>query len=201
MIAIVDTRVGNLGSIRNMLKNCGVRSKITKSKEDIINASKLILPGVGSFDGGMNALKKYDLIGPLNESVLEKRASVLGICLGMQLMGDSSDEGNEAGLGWIKGKVRKLEPSKELKVPHMSWNYVTSLHNDFFSAFHEDRFYFAHSYHFCCNNEENIALTTSYGKEVIAAIKHDNIFGVQFHPEKSHRFGKKLFTAFSNEKI
>lgn len=197
---IVDYKIGNIGSIINMFKKIGVKAKLSSNKEEILNAKKLILPGVGSFDNGMRHLKESGLIDILNKKVLEDKTPILGICLGMQLLMDSSEEGIEKGLGWIKGEVKKFQfnSSDKLKVPHMGWNLVNptkkdSLYRDFSD---ESRFYFVHSYHAVCENEENILATTNYGYKFTSSIYKDNIYGAQFHPEKSHKFGMKLLKNF-----
>lgn len=204
MIAIIDYKMGNLGSIANMLKKIGVQSVITNDIEEIKQASKIILPGVGHFDQAMVNLQEICLIDILNEKVLIEKIPVLGICLGMQLLAENSEEGTLPGLGWIKGDVRKFsfgENPGKLKIPHMGWNTVnrkneSSLMDDLDN---EPRFYFVHSYHFNCASPSDILLTSSYGYEFVAAILHENILGVQFHPEKSHKFGLQLLKNFSEK--
>ncbi|NEW60730.1 imidazole glycerol phosphate synthase subunit HisH [Sulfurovum sp. bin170] len=199
---IVDYKVGNIGSIINMLKKIGVKAKLSSDKDEIMDANKLLLPGVGSFDNGMRNLRESGLIEVLNKKVLEDKTPILGICLGMQLLMDSSEEGQEKGLGWIKGEVKKFDFGKnkdKLKVPHMGWNIVNPTNRDsLYKNFDEEsRFYFVHSYHAICEDEKNILGKTHYGYNFASSIYKDNIFGVQFHPEKSHKFGMRLLKNFS----
>ncbi len=200
MITIVDYGMGNLGSIRNMLKKIGVESEITADARAIGAAEKLILPGVGAFDAGMESLERSGLIPALNERVLHARVPTLGICLGMQLMAHSSDEGQRKGLGWVDAKSSRFRPADAvLKVPHMGWNRVlpvrTSPLTDGLPD--EPRFYFVHSFYVHCANESDVLLTTSYGDVFHAAFQHGNVAGVQFHPEKSHKFGMRLLSNFA----
>ena len=201
MITIVDYNTGNLGSIKNMLSYLGIESKITNKKEDIERAEKLILPGVGHFDYGMQQLQKINLISTLNKKVLEEKIPILGICLGVQLFMQMSEEGVKSGLGWIQGKsvlFNKSNFTSSQKLPNMGWAEVTNcneskLLNNMPS---EPRFYFAHSYHLELENKNDCVLTSKYGYEFAAAIEHENILGVQFHPEKSHKYGMKLLENF-----
>jgi len=199
MIAIVDCNIGNTGSIKNMLKRVGKKSIITSDKSEIEKADKLILPGVGSFDTGMNQLKKLDLVDFLSELVLERKKPILGICLGMQLLTNYSEEGSQKGLGWIDAETIKFQ-HETLKIPHMGWNTVAKNTNSNIvnSISNNSKFYFVHTYYVKCNIEENKLLMCNYGLDFDAAIISNNIFGVQFHPEKSHIHGMKLLKDFSN---
>ncbi len=199
MITIINYGMGNLGSIKNMMKKIGVDSIITNRKDDIATADKLILPGVGAFDKAMVNLEKLGLITLLNKKVLEDKVPILGICLGMQLLAKTSEEGIKKGLGWIDGNVLKFNLDKTLKVPHMGWNRVYPKKESvlFKNMYPEPRFYFVHTYYFKCNNKEDILATTVYGGEFVSAVNKENIFGVQFHPEKSHKFGMKLLENFA----
>jgi len=202
-IIIIDYDMGNVGSIFNMLKKIGLSAKISSNHNDILLSDKLILPGVGAFDKGMLNLEKADIISLLNEKVMIRRTPILGICLGMQLFTRTSEEGNLPGLGWIDADTKKFQfnySEKQYRIPHMGWNTVTFRKNNFlFDGFVEEpRFYFVHSYHVSCDNEDLSIAKTLYGYEFTSAIQRDNIFGVQFHPEKSHKFGMKLLINFIN---
>lgn len=197
-IVVVDYQLGNISSIINMLKKIGVDAIHSAKKEDIQAADKLILPGVGAFDHGVRNLQERGLVDILNEEVLVKTKPVLGICLGMQLLLNTSEEGKLNGLGWIKGgcvRFRFQNEQDNLKVPHMGWNVVKTSVND------ETRFYFVHSYYAVCENTENVLATTHHGHTFPAIIGHKNILGVQFHPEKSHQFGMQFLMNFIENKI
>lgn len=200
MIVIVDYGVGNLPSIANMLKKAGVPSRITADAGALAEAEKLILPGVGAFDAGMKNLAERKLIEPLNRAALERRVPVIGLCLGMQLMTKRSTEGSQTGLGWIDAEtIRFRVDDPALKVPHMGWN---TMHLTRPSAIGEGlddeaRFYFVHSFHLVCHDRDDVLGVTTYGYEFASSIERDNIMGVQFHPEKSHRFGLQLLKNFA----
>lgn len=199
MIVIVDYKMGNVGSILNMLKKIGVNAIISSDTEEIKNAEKLILPGVGSFDPGMENLKRFGLLSILNEKVIKDKTPVLGLCLGMQLFSQKSEEGISEGLGWIDAEVKKFKfGNNSLKIPHMGWNTISILKNDILLSDmpEESRFYFVHSYHVDCKNNEILA-TTNYGYDFPSIIKKENIIGVQFHPEKSHKYGMKMLKNFA----
>lgn len=200
MITIIDYGAGNLGSIQNMIRKIGFKSKISSNKEDILNAEKLILPGVGSFDFGMNQLNKSGLIDILNLKVLEEKIPILGICLGVQLFTNQSEEGDLKGLSWFNAETVKFNfnESNKLKIPHMGWNEVIKIKD---SRLLEDmslesRYYFVHSYHLKCNDPKDALLETNYGYNFVSAIEKNNIVGVQFHPEKSHKFGMEILYNF-----
>lgn len=202
MITIVNYGMGNLGSIKNMLRKVGVQSQITSSHKEIEKATKLILPGVGAFDRGMENLNQLGFIKLLNEKVVNKKTPILGICLGMQLFATQSEEGQLPGLGWINATITRFNYNKRNlpleKIPHMGWNQVEiQQKHPLFSAFEEPiRFYFVHSYHIECADKKNISSTAFYGYEFVASVQDQNIIGVQFHPEKSHKFGMKLLRNF-----
>lgn len=201
MITIVDYKVGNLGSIQNMLKKIGAKSEITSDPVKLKFAEKIILPGVGAFDSGVDSLKKYNLWDVLNEKVLVEKKPILGICLGSQLLCNSSEEGKQKGLGWIDAQVKKFNFNDRcFKVPHIGWNYTDLRKNSkLFKDMYEDpKFYFVHSYYMSV--DDNSGLTkTNYSFDFDSAIEKDNIMGVQFHPEKSHKYGMKLLENFVRE--
>lgn len=201
MLVIIDYGLGNLGSIQNMLKKIGVKSFITSDIKEIESASKLILPGVGSFDFAMSQLKDLGLIELLNHKVLVEKTPILGICLGVQLFTTKSEEGQLQGLNWIEAETLKFQFSNEnslLKIPHMGWNDVTQLKESrlFKDMPDESRFYFVHSFYLKPKNNENSLLNCNYGLDFSCALEKDNIVGVQFHPEKSHKFGMQLLRNF-----
>jgi glutamine amidotransferase len=202
MITIIDIGMGNLGSIVNMLEKIKVKAVISSDENDIFKAEKLILPGVGSFDNAMKNLNDMHLISILNSRVNEDKIPILGICLGIQLFTKRSEEGVLPGLGWIDATTVKFNFSVEnvqLKVPHMGWNTVNPKHDSslFCGLLNESRFYFVHSYHIICNNTQDILSTTHYGYDFVSSIQSGNIYGTQFHPEKSHKFGMKVLQNFA----
>ncbi|MBD3318139.1 MAG: imidazole glycerol phosphate synthase subunit HisH [Chitinivibrionales bacterium] len=202
MIVIIDAGMGNLGSIFNMLRKVGANSRVSDKVEDILTADKLILPGVGHFDYGMNSLEERGHIQVLNQKVLEEKCPVLGICLGMQLMTRRSEEGKRQGLGWIQADTKRFSftaTDSKLKIPHMGWNSIDTVKGaSLFEPLRGNpRFYFVHSYYVVPDNDNDIAARTSYGGEFCSAIQHDNMYGTQFHPEKSHKFGIAVMDAFS----
>jgi len=202
MIAIVDYGLGNLGSIQNMLKKIGYKSLISHSSQDIEQADKLILPGVGAFDKGMENLRSTGLIPLLNHKVLEEKVPILGICLGMQLLTRRSEEGGaiEPGLGWIQADTVRFNINNHLslRIPHMGWNFVEIQADNLLAhAMPDDaRFYFVHSYHPVCDDMSDCFITTTYGDKFAAGIHRENVYGVQFHPEKSHKYGMQLLRNF-----
>lgn len=200
MIAIVDYEMGNLGSIRNMLTAIGAESNTTRRTDDLLSATKLILPGVGAFDAGMRNLSQLGVLPVLSELALNRKVPILGICLGMQLMTTRSEEGVEPGIGWIDADVVRFDATRHpgMRVPHMGWNTVRGAKESPLLAGMEgeQRFYFVHSYYTRCRHRDDVLLQTEYGAEFDAAFAHDNLYGVQFHPEKSHRFGMNLLRNF-----
>ena len=200
MICIIDYGMGNLGSLVNMFKRIGASAQIVSDPELINRAEKLVLPGVGAFDSAMERINSNPaLINVLNRKVLHDKVPVLGICLGMQLITDSSEEGSMSGLGWIAGSASKFPILNNLKVPHMGWNValpnVKSRLTKNLSE--EPRYYFVHSYCVQVKNPKHSIMRTHYGIDFDSAIGRDNIFGVQFHPEKSHSFGMQILKNFS----
>ena len=201
MITIIDTGIANVASIKNMIYRCGSEAEIAASPKDAENASKIILPGVGAFDAGMDKIIENGWNDFLDDYVLRDNKIILGICLGMHFLTHSSEEGNRKGLSYIDAETIRFDKNtlqKNQKVPHMGWNEITRLKksNLFNDLESEERFYFVHSYHVNCNDAEDILTTTDYGNNFHSAFKKDNIIGVQFHPEKSHRFGVDFFKNF-----
>lgn len=203
MISIVSYGMGNIGSIVNMLKRVNAETEIITTAEQILRADKILIPGVGAFDAAMEKIDGLGLRAALDQKVLVEKVPVLGICLGMQLLTKSSDEGKLPGLGWIDARTlsfRKAIGSTKLKVPHMGWNTVrltqsSSVTDGLVSD--EARFYFVHSYYVRSDREKNVILKSEYGIEFDSAIQQDNVFGAQFHPEKSHKFGIKFLENFA----
>ena len=195
MIAIVDYGLGNVLAFANSYKRMGIPVAVARNRAELERASKVILPGVGSFDHAMELLNGSGMRAPLDELVVAKKMPVLGICVGMQMLGLSSEEGRQPGLGWIEGTVRKFEAAR---LPHMGWNDVTPVkQGGLFDGLEAARFYFLHSYHFCCDRPEDVLASSEYGASFACAVRRENVYGVQFHPEKSHRFGARLLQNFS----
>jgi len=201
MIKIIDYGLGNVRAFQNIFKRLNVPVDLARTTADLIGATKLILPGVGAFDHAMEQLQRSGMRSLLDELVLDNCIPVLGICVGMQILSDCSDEGQLAGLGWISGKVRSLRmpETPNLILPHMGWNDVTALSgNPLFQGSEADpRFYFLHSYYFDCSNSADVAAVSTYGHMFPSVVCKGSIYGVQFHPEKSHRFGINLLKNFS----
>jgi len=201
-ITIVQYDTGNLGSIRNMFKALQIPTQVASDPGVILDARKLILAGVGAFDHGMEMIESKGLGRILEEKVLKGATPILGICLGMQLFAEGSDEGKRLGLGWLRAWVPRFrfqDGSTPLKIPHMGWNSVTALRPSLLlkELPPDSRFYFAHSYHLRCDEAGDITGSSRYGYEFPAVIEKGNIFGVQFHPEKSHRFGMKVLENYA----
>lgn len=202
MITLIDYGVGNINAFLNVYKRVDVPTKIARTAEDLQGAEKLILPGVGAFDHAMQQLNNSGMRDKLDELVLGDKVPVIGICVGMQMLGNHSDEGKLEGLKWIDASVRKFDESQIeqiTKLPHMGWNDVTPKGaNSLFSGLEvESIFYFLHTYYFECNNEKNILATSDYGGEFTSATRSGHIYGVQFHPEKSHHYGEILLHNFA----
>ena len=201
MIKIINYGLGNVKAFYNIYKSLGIECEICESPESIQDAIKLILPGVGSFDWAMYKLNNSGMREILDKLVLEKKIPILGICIGMQIMMEQSEEGKEKGLSWIKGNNLHLSinNSNELKYPHMGWNNIEFNDNFLFKNIVNPNFYFLHSYHVELHNNCQAEAYAKYGKKFTCAFSNnDNIFGVQFHPEKSHSSGVKLLENFSN---
>ena len=199
-LAIVDYRMGNLNSVKKKLERLKATASITSNPRDIIKADKIILVGVGHFAKAMKNIKELNLLDTLNEVAIIKKKPVLGICLGMQLMANDSEEGNSEGLGWLDANVRKMQVDDTLrfKIPHTGWNKITqSKKSHLMKGIPESsEFYFVHSYHLMSNETSNILNETEYCFKFTSAIEKNNIFGVQYHPEKSHDIGEVLLKNF-----
>lgn len=202
MIAILKYGLGNILSIGNMLLKAGHECTIAESELQVGEATKIILPGVGHFDFGMKMIRASSFFNTLERKILDDRIPVLGICLGAQMMLEGSEEGSEKGLGWIKGKCVRFDPSlmsESLTIPNMGWADVsfkkpTGLNREI----HESpRYYFVHSFHMVCDHSADVLATSEYGYIFTSAFNHNNIYGVQFHPEKSHKFGMAILKNFA----
>lgn len=197
MIAIIDYGLGNLLSVYNIIKKIGFKSIITSNPEEIFSSDKIIIPGVGHFDEGINNLKTLGLWDVLNKKAEEEKARILGICLGMQLMCKGSEEGNEHGLGWFDAEVVRFQESTDIRIPHIGWKELAIIkHLPITLNLDNSKFYFVHSYYVRCNQSEDIVATASYHNDFTSIINKANIFGVQFHPEKSHRYGMQFLKNF-----
>lgn len=199
MITIVDYGIGNLGSIRNMFKRIGAPAIVTSDLDQIASAKKILLPGVGAFDVAMERINSTELRSVLDRKALDEGIPVLGICLGMQLLTRASDEGRLPGLGWIPAATKRFPALPGLKVPHMGWNLVRQARPSALTAdlSSEARFYFVHSFYVQVDDPADSILRAHYGTHFDAAVHRGNIYGAQFHPEKSHRFGMQLLTNFA----
>ena len=202
MIAIVDYGLGNIRAFLNVYKRLNIEARAARDVTELAGATKVILPGVGHFGHAMERLTASGMKDALDVLVLKDRVPALGICVGMQMLATASDEGTQPGLGWIDGHVRSFhdwEPTAKLPMPHMGWNDVQPLSTDgiFDQLGADSRFYFLHSYFFECANRDDMLASANYGADFACAIRHDNIHGVQFHPEKSHHFGARLLQNFA----
>lgn len=202
MITLIDYGVGNMNSFINVYKRLNIEVKVATKVADLEGAQKLILPGVGAFDHAMNELNNSGMRQRLDELVLIDKIPVIGICVGMQMLGNYSDEGKLEGLKWIDANIKKFDETKIKQItrlPHMGWNDVIPKNqNKLFEGLEQESiFYFLHSYYFECNLEQDSIATSNYGIEFTSAANHENIYGVQFHPEKSHNYGEKLLYNFA----
>ena len=203
MIKIVDYGLGNIRAFSNMYKRMNIPVAGAKSAGELEGATKIILPGVGAFDKAMEALDASGMRSALEKLVFDHKVSVLGVCVGMQILAKSSDEGRLPGLGWVSGRVRAFKTEKKsanLPLPHMGWNDVTPVAGSgLFNGLESDaRFYFLHSYYFECEQPEGVVATSSYGIKFSSAVSSGNVYGVQFHPEKSHHYGALLLKNFAD---
>jgi len=203
MITIIDLNIGNIGSVVNMIKHVGADCVVSSNADEIKKATKLILPGVGSYDRAMNQLRERQLEEVIVEKATTDKIPLLGICLGMQLLTNSSQEGKEKGLGLINAETLSFKNAfdkKEIneRIPHMGWNdiHLEQQNKLTKNLIESSRFYFVHSYYVKCFSKENSLITSNYGFDFDSGIVKDNVYGVQFHPEKSHKYGKKLISNF-----
>lgn len=202
MITIVDYGVGNINAFLNVYKRLNIPAKVAKNHTDLADAQKLILPGVGHFDHAMSELIASGMRPKLDELVIEKNIPIIGICVGMQMMGNYSEEGKLEGLKWIDASIKRFDESKIKQVtrlPHMGWNdVIPSIEHPLFNGLEKDAlFYFLHSYYFECNNPNDVLAKAEYGGKFACAAFHNNIYGIQFHPEKSHHYGELLLHNFA----
>ena len=202
MISILDYGSGNVRAFANVYERLNIPFCIVKKPEELNAATRILLPGVGAFDHTMELLEKSGVRTKLDELVAAGRASILGICVGMQILGRSSEEGRLPGLGWVDGVVKKMDTAaltSATRLPHMGWNDVQALGNNglFRGLDAAARFYFLHSYYFVCDREDGVIATAEYGKKFPCAVRRGSVYGVQFHPEKSHRYGVHLLKNFA----
>jgi glutamine amidotransferase len=203
MITIIDYGVGNINAFQNIYKSLGKEVCIAKKESDISNATKLILPGVGHFDYAMKKFHDSGMVPIVSNLVQKKNIPILGICVGMQMLSNSSEEGELPGLGWINATVKKIDSNllnQSTRLPHMGWNDINIIGENFLlkELPNSPKFYFLHSYYFECKMKNDIIATSTYGNSFACAVNYKNIFGVQFHPEKSHQYGIRLLENFSN---
>ena len=200
MIDVLDSGLGNCGSVKRMIEHVGGTARIIRRADEVLKSEKIVIPGVGHFDHGMNSLREHGLIEALKQRIVVENRTVLGICLGMQMLCERSEEGKAEGLNFVRGTVQKFRFPEEvkLKIPHMGWNVVNPVKGSRLFSDSEDelRFYFVHSYHVVPSNSGILSSYTDYGMDFCSSFESGNIFGVQFHPEKSHRFGMELMRRF-----
>jgi len=201
LISIIDYGLGNIKAFANLYKRQNIDVRLVSNKRDLIGSTKVILPGVGSFDHAMNLLNGSGMRDELDRMVLDSGVPVIGICVGMQMLANGSDEGKEPGLGWIPGRVKQFsheQISFKPHIPHMGWNSVSPTKSDpLFDSMTDPRFYFLHSYYYEAEHKEHVLAETDYGITFASAVRKGNIIGVQFHPEKSHENGVKLLSNFA----
>lgn len=200
MVVVVDLGIGNTGSVVAALRRLGGNAMATADPSRISDAEKIILPGIGSFDAAVSNMRERGIDGVLRRKVLDEGTPILGICLGMQLMAEGSEEGGAAGLGWISGRNVRIRPPVDgrLKVPHMGWNSVQPAAESvlFKNQDAGARYYFVHSYHLVCEDPDDVGATTEYGGTIVSAVEREHVMGVQFHPEKSHGAGLHILKNF-----
>lgn len=202
MITIVDYGLGNIKAFSNMYKRLNIETRLARSSDELLGSTKIILPGVGHFDHAMDLLDASGMRSTLDDLVMNKNVPVVGICVGMQILANSSDEGKRSGLGWIPGHVqslRKLPIGNDMPLPHMGWNDVSATQSfGLFAGLEKDaRFYFLHSFYFAAANQNQVAAVANYGQDFPCVVRSGNVTGVQFHPEKSHHWGARLLRNFA----
>lgn len=202
MITIVDYGLGNIKAFYNMYKRLNIETRLARSADDLLGSTRIILPGVGHFDHAMELLDASGMRRTLDDLVMSQHVPVVGVCVGMQILANSSDEGRRAGLGWIPGHVqslRKLPVGNDMPLPHMGWNDVIPVQPlGLFAGIETDaRFYFLHSFYFAASNQDDIAAIANYGQDFPCVVHSGNVSGVQFHPEKSHHWGTRLLKNFA----
>lgn len=202
MIGIINYGCGNIKAFQNVFTRLNIPAKVVASSNEILDVSHIVLPGVGAFDFVMNSFNNSGLRDIVEKKVLLNKTPVIGICAGMQILADSSEEGNEKGLGWIKGTVKLFDTSKipfQTKIPHMGWNQIQTSENSLFNGILTgSNFYFVHSYYFEVHDQKDAIASTEYGYKFTSGVSNANIYGVQFHPEKSHHNGIQLLKNFAN---
>lgn len=205
MVGIIDYGVGNISAFRNIYKQLNIPVKIVSKEADLTDVEKIVLPGVGHFDYAMTRFKDSGMVEKINQMVVHEKMPVIGICVGMQMMAKRSDEGVLPGLGWIDAEVKKFDSSLKvgrttLPLPHMGWNDIRPERTTpiLIGLENEAHFYFLHSYYFVCNDENDKIASTNYGTDFTCAANHNNVYGVQFHPEKSHKYGIQLLKNFAD---
>jgi len=200
MITLIDYGLGNVQAFASIYKKLGIEYAIARSAANLVNASRLVLPGVGAFDWAMQRLEASGMRPPLDDLVLNRQVPVLGICVGMQMMANRSEEGRLDGLGWIQGEVRRFDSrlfSAKTSLPHMGWNDIYAKDHPLFARVSDPRFYFLHSYYFAPEHLDQSLAEAQYGQRFSAAVGNHNVLGVQFHPEKSHHWGVQLLRNFA----
>ncbi len=201
MIHVVDYGLGNVQAFLTMFKRLGFAAKAAKTGDDLVAADKIILPGVGAFDHAIELLDASGMRGQLEERVVSAKVPLLGVCVGMQMLASGSDEGEAPGLGWVPGRVRSLRTNQDARYlprPHMGWNdVIPGAAEPIFAGMTDPRFYFLHSYYFDCDVSSEVIARASYGLDFACAVRSGNVYGVQFHPEKSHHFGAQLLKNFA----
>lgn len=207
MISIINYGIGNLGSVLNMFKKIGVEAQLVETAEQIEKAKKLVLPGVGAFDSCMEALERSNMLEAIQKRVLNDKIPLLGICVGYQMLTRSSEEGTKKGLGWLNADTVKFrDETKQHKIPHMGWNYLNASNEHLLVSSlplvnPKPKAYFVHSYYVKADNNSDVILSTNYIQDFASGMAKENIMGVQFHPEKSHKYGMQLFKSFAEIKL